>query len=190
MVTGAAGRVAKVVRPWLGALVAAALLLGATGTARGEETEPGRNLGVGYKIGNGLGFTGVDVVARYIPYVSIDFQANYVFASVAQPDGTTLSASGFGVAPTVQGHLFPVGHTPYLGLGLVYIRMSADGVTASGPGFLANLGYEWRFASGVGILVGAGMDYLGTVSATNGTTTVSEKGGPLFNLEAGVRYFF
>jgi len=165
----------------------------ATGAGRGpraEELDAGHGIGVGYKIGNGLGFFGADVVARYIPHVAVDLQANYVSVSMSQPGGSTLTATGFGLAPTVQAQWKTIGHTPYIGVGLVYVRESLQGVTASATGFLLNAGYEWRFASGVGVLVGIGLDDLGTVHATDGTTTLDAPGGLLFNIEAGVRYFF
>lgn len=179
----------KMIRPLTGILVAVALMV-ASGDLRAEETDSGHGIGVGYKIGNGLGFVGADVVARYIPHVAIDLQANYVSASVQQPDGSTLTASGYGLAPMVQAQWKTIGHTPYLGIGFVYAHESLEGVTASATGFLLNAGYEWRFASGVGVLVGGGLDDLGTIHATNGTTTLDAPGGAHFNIEAGVRYFF
>jgi hypothetical protein len=168
----------------------AVTLAGAAGNARAEETDSGHGIGVGYKIGNGLGFVGADVVGRYIPHVAIDLQANYVSVSVGQPNGSALTASGYGFAPMVQAQWKTIGHTPYLGVGLVYAHESLEGATASATGFLLNAGYEWRFASGVGVLVGGGIDDLGTIHATSPTATLDAPGGVLFNLEAGVRYFF
>ncbi len=159
------------------------------GPAHAEETER-HPVGVGYKIGNGIGFLGADVILRLIPYVAFDLQANYVSVSEQIYDGASQSVTGYGLAPTVQFQLKPIGHTPYLGIGLVYVHESLNDVTASATGLLVNLGYEWRFASGVGVLVGGGIDDLGKLSATNGTTTIEQSGGVIFNLEAGVRYYF
>jgi hypothetical protein len=167
----------------------ALLLTAASGLAQAEETEP-HVVGVGYKIGNGIGFLGADVILRVLPHVVLDLQANYVSVSESVDGGPDQTATGYGFAPTVQFQLKPIGHTPYLGIGLVYVHESLNDATASATGLLLNLGYEWRFASGVGVLVGAGMDDLGTLSATNGTTTIHQSGGVLFNLEAGVRYYF
>jgi hypothetical protein len=176
-------------RAWIGAVVFGVVAASA-GRARGEEIDRGHGLGIGYKIGNGLGFVGADVIARYIPHVAIDLQANYVSASVSETGGPTLTATGYGLAPTVQAQWKTIGHTPYLGVGLVYVHESLQSVTASAAGFLLNAGYEWRFASGVGVMIGAGIDELGTIHATDGTTTLNQPGGLLFNIEAGVRYFF
>lgn len=139
--------------------------------------------------GNGLGFIGADVLRRLVPHVVFDLQANYV--SVAElVYGASQTVTGYGLAPTVQFQLKPIGHTPYLGIGMVYVHESLNNVTASATGLLINAGYEWRFASGVGVLVGGGIDDLGKVSATDGTTTIQQPGGVLFNLEIGVRYYF
>jgi hypothetical protein len=168
--------------------VTAVLLLGAA-RAHGEEIDP-HSVGVGYKIGNGIGFAGIDLILRLLPHVAFDLQANYVAVSESVDGGPDQSITGYGLAPMVQLQLKSIGHTPYLGVGLVYIHESLQDVTASGTGLLVNVGYEWRFASGVGVLVGAGIDDLGTLSATNGTTTIQQPGGLLFNIEAGVRYYF
>ena len=119
-----------------------------------------------------------------------DLQANYVSVSETVYGGSSQTVSGYGLAPTVQFQLKPIGHTPYLGIGMVYVHESLDGVTASATGLLINAGYEWRFASRVGVLVGGGIDDVGKLSATNGTTTIEQSGGVIFNLESGVRYYF
>lgn len=168
---------------WLGLI----LTLG-SGLVRAEETEH-RSVGVGYKIGNGIGFLGADVLLRLIPHVVFDLQANYLSLSESVY-GASQTVTGYGLAPTVQFQLKPIGHTPYLGIGMVYVHESLNEVTASAMGLLVNAGYEWRFASGVGVLVGGGIDEVGTLSATNGTTTIKQSGGLLFNLESGVRYYF
>jgi hypothetical protein len=170
------------------------LLLGvilsiAAGRAHAEETDP-HPVGVGYKIGNGLGFVGADLLLRLVPHVVFDLQANYVSLSEPVYGGASQSVTGYGFAPTVQFQLKPIGHTPYLGIGLVYVHESLNDVTASATGLLVNAGYEWRFASGVGVLVGGGIDDVGKLSATNGTTTIEQSGGVLFNLEIGARYYF
>jgi hypothetical protein len=155
-------------------------------SAAQEAAEPRRPVaGIGYKIGNGIGFLGADVIVAAIPHLSIDVQANYF--QLATGSGT---AKGYGLAPTAQLELRPVGHTPYLGLGFVYARLALDNVTASASGVVVNLGYQWRFENGLGIILGGGLAYLGDVRATDGVTTVEREGGALPNLEAGLRYFF
>jgi hypothetical protein len=143
-------------------------------------------LGVGYKIGNGLGFVGGDVVVRVVDHLSLDLQANY--ASVAVESGG--QATGFGLAPGVQGELFARGSTPYLGTGPLYIRMTWEGLVASGWGFFANVGWHWKWSNGLGILLGAGVGHLASIQATDGIRTVRASGGTHFNIESGLRYMF
>jgi hypothetical protein len=166
--------------------------LAAPNAARAEETDA-QPFGIGYKIGNGIGFVGADAIVRAIPYVAFDLQANYLSISQAdQGTGTTVTATGYGFAPTVQGQLKPVGHTPYLGLGFAYAHLSLGGTSGSVSALLVNAGYEWRFASGVGVLVGGGIQDIGSVHlvSADGSSSISEAGGAHFNLEAGVRYYF
>lgn len=70
------------------------------------------------------------------------------------------------------------------------MRLNLREVSASGTGFFANAGYEFRWQSGFGILLGAGVAHLATMSATNGIDTISASGGTYFNLEVGARFMF
>jgi hypothetical protein len=143
-------------------------------------------LGIGYKIGNGLGLVGADIVVAPIEHLAFDVQLNYFSASEAS--GT---AHGYGFAPAAQGRLFGGQRsTPYVGLGLAHISLTLDNVTATGTAVFANLGFEWRWPSGLGILLGGGVSHLGTITATDQVTTISQKGGWLPNLEVGLRYMF
>jgi hypothetical protein len=175
-------------RLWTSMALGALLVLGSA-RAHAEEIDP-HTVGIGYKIGNGLGFLGADLILRLFPHVVLDLQANYFSVNESTPGEPNQSATGYGFAPTVQLQLKSIGHTPYLGVGLVYAHESLENVSASASGLLVNAGYEWRFASGVGVLVGGGLADLGTIHATDGVTTVDRAGGVLFNLEAGVRYYF
>jgi hypothetical protein len=170
-------------------LVLTATLALAARQAHAEETDP-HPVGIGYKIGNGLGVIGADLLLRLVPHVVFDLQANYISLSEQVYGRGTQTVTGYGLAPTVQFQLKPIGHTPYLGIGMVYVHESLDNVTASATGLLINAGYEWRFASHVGVLVGGGIADVGTISATDGTTTIDQPGRLFFNLEVGVRYYF
>jgi len=150
--------------------------------------------GLGYKIGNGLGFAGGDLIVRPWSHVSFDLQMNYLSASDTSY-GDTLTLSGVGFAPAVHAQLKPVGHTPYVSVGALYLRFSAHDDVNSGAGtatgFFVNAGYEWRFASHIGVLVGAGISDLLTVhgdTAASSFTYTPDK--ILFNIESGLRYFF
>jgi hypothetical protein len=173
-----------------------AVVLGLGGRpARCEEVVE-RKLGVGYKIGNGIGFEGGDLIYRAFPHVSFELQINYCALNDSLPDGSALTFSGIGFAPAVHAQLRPLGHTPYLSAGLIYVRMDAshEGAsvgTTSGTGFFANVGYEWRFASGIGVIVGAGANDIVTLHAETAFASASKTGNEVsLNLEGGVRYYF
>jgi hypothetical protein len=151
---------------------------------------PEKHIGVGYKIGNGLGFTGADLIIAPIGHVALDLQANYVSVDVS--DGfTTRTATGYGLAPSLQGRLYEGQvNTPYLGVGFLRVSLSLDSVTASGNGYFVNGGYEWRWDSGLGVLLGAGVAHINSVHATDGVTTINDAGFTRFNLEVGLRFMF
>jgi hypothetical protein len=61
-----------------------ALVLGVLGRpARAEEIVE-RKVGVGYKIGNGMGFEGGDLIYRAFPHVSVDPQVGYYGSKAAR----------------------------------------------------------------------------------------------------------
>jgi len=153
-----------------------------------EEAEAvaSKHLGLGYKIGNGLGFVGADVIISPIDHVTADLQANWFSESA---NGT--SATGYGIAPALQFHLRKGQvSSPYFGLGYLYATLTLGGVTASTSGGFVNAGYEWRWQSGLGILLGGGIGYLGNVHVTDGVQTLDAPGGTHPNLEVGLRYMF
>ena len=171
--------------------LAVALTLTVSSAARAQnepspEAVASKHLGIGYKIGNGLGFVGGDVLVSPVDHITLDLQANWFSLSSGGS-----SASGYGLAPALQLHLFSgYRSSPYLGLGYLYATITLEGVTASASGGFVNAGYEWRFPSGLGILLGGGISYLGNVNATNGVETVDSPGGTHPNLEVGLRYMF
>jgi hypothetical protein len=143
------------------------------------------HLGIGYKIGNGLGFVGADVIVSPAPHLAFDLQASRFTASSG--DGTT--ATGFGLAPALHLYLREPGvSTPYLSLGYVYATLNLNGVTASVHGAFLNAGYEWKWSNGLAIIVGGGAVVLANVNATNGIDSISYSGGWHLNIEAGLRY--
>jgi hypothetical protein len=169
-------------------LVVVCVSIAGIGRARAEEQAqppPPQRVGVGYKIGNGLGFVGADVVLGLVDHLSLDLQVNYASVSTALGQ-----ASGFGFAPAVHGELFPKGSTPYLALGYVYLKLKVSDVEGAASGYFANLGYNWKWTSGLGIVLGAGVVFVPKVTATNGVETFENSGGAHFNIEAGIRYMF
>ena len=137
-------------------------------------------LGVGYKVGNGIGFLGADVLVTPLPHVSLDVHLAYA----------TGFDSAFAMAPAIQAHLFTGRSTPYAAVGMQYVWARLGDVTASGTGFVANVGWEWKWTWGLGIQLGGGVQRLNEISATDGTRTVKIGGEVAPNLELGVRYRF
>jgi hypothetical protein len=125
------------------------------------------------------------MIVSPIPHLALDFQMS-VF-SVGTQSG---SATGIGLAPMVQISGEPGRSTPYMAFGWIHASASLQNLHASVDGIAANLGYEWRWPSGFGILLGGGFAMLGNASATNGARTVSIEGGAHFNLELGFRFMF
>ena len=161
-------------------------LLASSAMADEPTVEAERRLGVGYKLGNGIGFYGGDVVVNPLPHLSVDLYGAYVSQT---PQNSNATATGFALAPAIQGHLFAGWRsTPYLSIGMQYVSLGLGDATASGTGFFANLGYEWTLRSGLGIQIGAGVQHLSKITATDGLTTVVMGGDTAPNLEFGIRY--
>jgi hypothetical protein len=151
-----------------------------------EQAASATHVGLGYKIGNGLGFLGGDLIISPLPHVVLDLQASSFSAGTSS--GT---ATGWGIAPALQVDIREPGRsTPYLSLGYVYATLSIDNVTASGSGVSLNAGYEWKWPFGMGILVGGGICHFGNLKATGGTTTISRDAQFIPVLEAGIRFMF
>jgi hypothetical protein len=156
-------------------------LLTETATATAEDVAPSDPLlGVGYKIGNGIGFLGADILVTPLPHVSLDVH-------VAYAPGFD---SAYAMAPALQAHLFTGRSTPYAAVGMQYVWARLGEVTASGTGFFANLGYEWKWTWGLGVQLGGGVQRLNEISATDGTRTATVGGKVAPNLEVGLRYRF
>jgi hypothetical protein len=148
-------------------------------------------LGVGYKLGDGIGFEGADVIISPAPHIVVDLFGSIFPVDSVSATGTTTTTNGYAFAPGVQYHLRDEGaSTPYAAVGLQYAHLTLDGVSASAAGFYANLGYEWKWSWGLGVQLGGGLQYLQKGEATSGTTTLTFGGSVKPNLEFGLRYMF
>lgn len=144
------------------------------------------HLGLGYKIGNGLGFVGGDLIVSPVPHLALDLQVNSFRVSTSSG-----KATGYGIAPAAQWLIREPGRsTPYLSAGYLHASVTLENVNASLSGFFINAGYQWNWTSGLGILLGGGASHIGTVSATDGVTTITQKGGWFPNLEFSLRFMF
>ena len=171
------------------------LAFGVFGRPAQAEEVVERTLGVGYKVGNGIGFEGGDLIYRAFPRVSFELQIGYYGEKDTLPDGSAVSFAGVGFAPAVHAQLRAIGHTPYLSAGLMYMRLDAhhegESAVGSGTGFFVNAGYEWRFASGIGVLVGGGVGDVVSLHFEDSEVSASKTPNEVyFNLEGGVRYYF
>ena len=120
-------------------------------------------LGIGYKLGNGIGFTGVDLIVHPMPNVSLDLQGSMT-------EGT------FAFAPSIQFLMDPM-NGPYIGVGYQHVLGTSSVATAQGA--FANVGWQFRPITNVGVILGVGYQQL---------FQPSNEGN--LNYEAGVRYFF
>ncbi len=140
---------------------AAACLVAAPVVAVAQPVAPvqevvSKHVGVGYKIGNGLGFVGGDLIIAPNDHVAFNLQANWFSASA---NGET--ATGFGLAPGVQFRIKEApAHPPTSGSGTCTPRCRWATRPRPGQGGFLNAGYEWRFPGGFGILLGGGLSYL------------------------------
>jgi hypothetical protein len=149
--------------------------------------QPDKMLGVGYKLGDGIGLYGADVIVHPVPHLYVDLYGTYVSLSTSTGDSVT----GYAIAPAVQVQLHDGGRsTPYLAVGTQYVHLTLLDATGSGNGVFANAGYEWKWQSGLGILLGGGIQYITKVEASNGVMTYTMGGVAAPNLEFGVRYMF
>jgi hypothetical protein len=148
-------------------------------------------LGVGYKLGDGIGFEGADIIVSPAPHIVLDLFGSIFPVNAVTAGGATTTTNGYAFAPGVQYHLRDEGQsTPYAAVGLQYAHLTLDGASATAVGFYANLGYEWKWTSGFGILLGGGLQYIQKAEATSGTTTVTFGGSVMPNLEFSLRYMF
>ena len=152
-----------------------------------EVAQPDKRLGVGYKAGNGIGFLGGDVIINVVPHVTIDLHGSYLSTSTSFGE----SASVYSFAPALQAYLFAGQRsTPYAAIGMQYAHFTVGDATASGVGGFVNIGYEFKWQSGLGIQLGGGVQYFQETEATSGSTTLMKGGKAAPNIEIGLRYLF
>jgi len=144
-----------------------------------------RVLGVGFHPGNFVGPLAFDVILRPLPHIAIDVQAA---ASSSDPD---LGVHTLQVAPQLQWE-FRRGwrSTPYVGLGYRYEEDRLDGVTATSKGGFLVGGWQFRWRSGFGVLVGGGVLYKTPLTLNTPVASTWSSGGWSGTYEVGARYFF
>ena len=143
-----------------------------------------RIVGVGFHTGNFIGPLAFDVIIRPLPHIAVDLQAGYWSAS-------DIGAHGLVVAPQLQWE-FRRGwrSTPYAGLAFRYEEDWSDGVTATSKGGFLVGGWQFRWRSGFGVLLGGGVLYMTSVTLNTPRAGYGSSGGWFGTYEVGVRYFF
>ena len=139
-------------------------------------------LGVGVHPGNFIGPLAFDVILRPLPHIAVDLQV-----------GTWSldnDVHALGVAPQLQWEFLRGWQTPYAGLAFRYEEVWSNGVTASSKGGFLVGGWQWRWQSGFGVLVGGGALYMTPVTLSSPRVGYWSSGGLYGTYEVGVRYFF
>ena len=149
-------------------------------TVQATPREP--TVGVGYHPGNFIGPLAFDVIIRPLPHVAVDFQTGYW--SVEN------DVHGLGVAPQLQWEFLRGWQTPYVGLGFRYAEVWSDVVRAASKGGFGIGGWQFRWQSGFGVLLGVGVLYMTSVHLNAPHASYYSSGGLSGTYEVGVRYFF
>lgn len=169
----------------VGAAAAAAAQTSPGPQAQVSETksaEPEPVFGVGYHPGNFIGPLAFDVIVRPLRHLAVDVQAGYWSQDRVE---------GLGVAPQVQWEFLRGWQTPYAGLAFRYEEVWSGGTSAASRGGALTGGWQFRWRSGLGVLVGAGALYKTAVNLdVPGTIAYYSSGGLSGTYEVGVRYFF
>jgi hypothetical protein len=152
-----------------------------------------RRTAIGWAIGNGLGFLSGDVSRRVAPRVGVELQLAYAHEE-------PVDHTAYAIAPIVRAYLEPEGSSFYAAAGVSVAwksERSSGAVASFGPrvswvsyAAFANLGHEWRWPSGLGIRLGAGMGWRPERSGGSGERAWHEERYRGVNLEGGLRYWF
>jgi hypothetical protein len=140
-------------------------------------------VGVGFHAGNFIGPLAFEVIIRPLPHIALDLQAGYWSSDI--------DAHGLAVAPQLQWE-FRRGwrSTPYAGLAFRYEEDWLDGVSATSKGGFLVGGWQFRWQSGFGVLLGGGVLYMTSVALNTPGASHWASGGWFGTYEVGVRYFF
>jgi opacity protein-like surface antigen len=154
-------------------------------TLRQAPTEPPQvpfRAGLGWHTGNGVGgplALGAGVLLR--DRVGFELQLGYT-----KDEMTT-----YGIGSLARVYLLRRERvTPFLAAGFVLRRATLDSLGVTQLGVFANAGPEWRWPSGLRILLGAGVVFAPAARDSNSSASLEGEGGARLNLELGVRYLF
>jgi hypothetical protein len=142
-----------------------------------------RIVGVGYHAGNFIGPLAFDVILRPLPHLALDVQAGV--------SSSEIGLRTLAVAPQLQWELRRGWRsTPYVGLAYRYEEDRLDGVTATSKGGFLVGGWQFRWRSGFGVLLGGGVLYRTPITLNTPVGSTWSSGGWSGTYEIGARYFF
>lgn len=155
----------------LGAIALAAL----AAPAQASPLTDGLGFAAGYKVGNGLGLLGADVVVMPAARWALDLQL-------------AKSATGVDFAPALQYQFDNAGD--YVALGYERTAYEVLGQVMGRNGLFANVGRQWQPLPWLGVIAGIGYQYGFGARDTVADQTVDTPGYGGLNVELGVRYVF
>jgi hypothetical protein len=139
-------------------------------------------VGVGFHPGNFVGPLAFDVILRSRRHIAIDLQVGTW--------SVDSDVRALGIAPQLQWEFVHGWQTPYTGLAFRYEEVWSNGMSASSKGGFLVGGWQWRWQSGLGVIIGGGLLYKNSV-ALNGTRAAYWGSGGLYGTyEVGLRCFF
>jgi hypothetical protein len=148
-----------------------------------EAPQRDRIVGVGFHPGNFIGPLAFDVIIRPLPHIALDLQAGYWSSEI--------DAHGLAVAPQLQWEFWRGWRsTPYAGLAFRYEEDWLDGMRATSKGGFLVGGWQFRWRSGLGVLLGGGVLYMTSVALNTPRAGYWSSGGWFGTYEVGARYFF
>jgi hypothetical protein len=148
-----------------------------------EAPQRDRIVGMGLHAGNFIGPLAFDVIIRPLPHIAVDLQTGYWSSEIG--------AHGLAFAPQLQWELRRGWRsTPYAGLAFRYEEDWLDGVRATSKGGFLVGGWQFRWHSGFGALLGGGVLYKTSVALNTPRAVYGSSGGWFGTYEVGGRYFF
>ena len=139
-------------------------------------------VGLGYHPGNFIGPLAFDVIVCPWSHLAFDLQVGYW--------SLENDVHGLGIGPQLQWRFLRGWQTPYVATVFRYEEVWSDGVRADSKGGALIGGWQCRWQSGIGLLVGVGVLYMGPITLSSPAAGYYSSGGVYGTYEVGVRYFF
>ena len=139
-------------------------------------------VGLGFHPGNFIGPLAFDVIVCPWSHLAFDLQVAY--------GSLEITGHGLGIGPQLQWRFLRGWQTPYMGALFRYEEEWSDGVRAHSKGGALIGGWQCRWQSGIGLLLGVGVLYKTSITLNSPSASYYSSGGTYGTYEVGVRYFF